>query len=117
MIALKVQDLDGPLLARAVALALGMKVENNFPHDWIVHTDADGVRSFGPCGWRPDIDWNIGGPLIEGNRIDVSHCHGPDGDWIAFHDAETEYGKTYLVAAMRVLVASHFGQTMPGEFQ
>ena len=121
----KTADLNGAALAQAVALALG----------WLVYPDGGGdgalmvcevpegdVYSFGEYGFRPDRDWETGGPIIERERITiVASEYGGQMEWSATVGPFTHYideslplgeatGPTPLVAAMRAYVASKLGQ-------
>lgn len=106
----KVSDLEGPLLARAVALALnGWRVYRDGPDpsgEWICQDGA--VHSFGRYGFRPDVRWEHGGPIIERERISIIE-RGSEwaGDAPGFH---VEIGPTPLIAAMRAYVVSKLGE-------
>jgi hypothetical protein len=72
--------------------------------------------------YSPSTDWSQGGPLVEREKITLepnpygleqwAACHGP-------HDKEPIWiwinGATPLIAAMRCLVASKFGEEVPDE--
>lgn len=78
-----------------------------------------------PQQYSPSMDWRIGGPLIERERIRLEFKDGPgvfegvivDGPrWLAAHPGNLwlcEIGPTPLVAAMRALVAA-WGRGMAG---
>ena len=80
----KVSELEGGLLAHAAALACGYRVEREDPtlEIWVVWFPADEkgtlgpASSFGPFGWRPDMKWVHGGPIIDREHIDIDHMGG-----------------------------------------
>jgi len=58
--------------------------------------------------FTPSTDWAQGGPIIEGEKIDVLYEH--DLRWVAVPQKGIEsYGPTPLIAAMRCYVASKLG--------
>lgn len=62
-------------------------------------------------GYRPSLSWAQGGPIIEREKIHVTHSHSR-GDWRAFianSECGDFYGPTPLIAAMRCYVASKLG--------
>lgn len=62
-------------------------------------------------GFMPSADWLIGGPLIEQRHITLNPVAADE--WQAQCGGRTSVGPTPLVAAMRALVASRFGDTVP----
>ncbi len=66
--------------------------------------------------------WEVGGPLIEKHHIETAPTYAEDGvqvtGWVAFmfnntgspHPVIYEQGPTPLIAAMRALVASVYGE-------
>lgn len=69
------------------------------------------------------LDWALGGPIIERERIELQ-CGDAIGDghtWFAHPAAivdpnqPSQVGPTPLIAAMRCYVASKFGETVPEE--
>ena len=109
-------ELTGALLAEWVARANGWKVELDGAHDsaqLICWTDEGIPRSFGECGYRPDLKWEFGGPIIERAQIELMPMYDV---WQAATvpgyrmDAPTPLG-----AAMRAYVSSKFGKTVPAE--
>lgn len=117
----KVSELEGGLLAHAAALACGYRVEREDPtlEIWVVWFPADErgtlgpVSSFGPFGWRPDMKWVHGGPIIDREHIDIDHMVGrvERFRWRALCGSQRAiaFGPTALIAAMRAFVASKFG--------
>ena len=111
---MKTSELEGSELDRAVAKAIGKEWRK--PNHGTCCTCQT-------CGWDHDDcqcgyheDWQQGGPLIEEYGISVN----PDaaGDWYkatmwdhtAIGEAMIgEEGAGYLIAAMRCLVASKYG--------
>lgn len=82
--------------------------------------------------FKPHEDWAQGGPLIESEKIDIQCANiakhlesqgkvfdGPDSNhdiWRAsIDDGHFQIGTLPLVAAMRALVMSVYGETVPGE--
>jgi hypothetical protein len=135
----RVADLEGANLALWVARAIGWRIEYEGAKP-ICYDDQGSVYSFGKCGFRPDLNWSQGGPIIERERINiVDHAEHqrpfsgardndrPDqfaafiGDPFQLHDLgsfsffDTQMGRTPLVAAMRAFVASKFGDEVPDE--
>jgi hypothetical protein len=83
--------------------------------DWLV-TKCEGNTN-GWCGmvvsrpmsyiFRPSTNWAQGGPIIERERISITH---QVGRWAAQTDDDLfAYGPTPLIAAMRCYVASKLG--------
>jgi hypothetical protein len=96
----KTSELQFPALDWAVAKCADLP----FP----VVYDEDGRR----VAVSPSTNWSQGGPIIEGERIDIHTC---GSEWRAVSEAtlQTEtprhYGPTPLFAAMRCYVASTLG--------
>lgn len=112
---MKVSELSSPELDYWVAKAEGFEcslvpADDNCPAYCEVK-DIDGWHE-----WSPSIDWSIGGPIIERERIDVSYdVLGSTYDgvsWVAEHPENTReyWGNTSLIATMRAYVASKFGE-------
>ncbi len=140
---MKVSELIGPKLAQWVALALGYVVvkDGDLPDaPLVVYTPDGDVHSFSDTvGWRPDIQWDRGGPIIDREGIDIwqdpNWNHGQVGTnrflaGIGVHaetfnysertegapviEADhTQSGETRLQAAMRCVVASEYGEEVP----
>lgn len=81
--------------------------------------------------WSPSTDWELGGPLLERERI--ATWRGPNG-WYAIHPKKRGFGypaddnyidvtdegcsfsdESLLIAAMRAYVESKFGPDVPDE--
>lgn len=100
----RVSELIGEPLDLAVAKAEDWKVGEAVA--WFVS-----VGDLPPPKTPPySTAWNVGGPIIERERIGITLPHDP-GDWLA-EDFEgfTQSGPTPLIAAMRAYVASKFGE-------
>lgn len=117
---MKTRELASEQLAEWVARANGWRVEpeelpdNPAPICWEPNGD---VHSFSEFGYRPDLNWAQGGPIIEREHIELlfdganwgvpTWLYGGDSmEWAA-------NGSTPLIAAMRAYVASRFGDTVP----
>lgn len=118
----KTSELTGALLAHAVALAAGYKVKRDCA-EWAVwlppEATPDGcpVHSFGAHGYRPDMRWEHGGPIIEREHLRVEWHSDGGGFWRSVRPAVvlgdwpiSRNGATALEAAMRAYVASKFGE-------
>lgn len=60
-----VSKLEGAALAEAVARALGWMVYRDGEHEgaeMVCQTEDGETRSFGEYGFRPDLEWEHGGP-------------------------------------------------------
>lgn len=99
---MKTSELTEAALDWAVAKALGAETEYNFETDkgWL--------------GPEYQSDWKWGGPIIERERFRLEPMY-QDSGWLAFSSDEFDpnkrvgFGPSPLVAAMRCLVASKFG--------
>lgn len=94
---MKVSDLSGPALDTWAAKALAK-----------------------PPGPPYSSDWEAGGPVIERELIHVAPMPAKDWVWCAVvvkgdSRGAWQEGRTPLVAAMRALVASRFGNQLPAE--
>lgn len=131
---IKTSDLSGTALDWAVAVSMGA---TDLRFDtvccwWFTLDGKDKVLSRGwsaAQNWAPSVDWALGGPIIEREKIDIRNTfrtggyrtaesvdavHAainlPNGATVFSPDkAVWEYGPTPLVAAMRCLVASKLG--------
>ena len=71
-----------------------------------------------PPGAAYSSSWEAGGPLIEKERIHVAPMPGKGWVWCAVVVSEStkgawQEGRTPLIAAMRALVASRYGNDLP----
>ena len=123
---MKTAELEGAELDYWTAKAEGLELPSI--HVLPVYNDEvcilGGIcKEGGPEVYRPSIDWSKGGPIIERERIEL--VNGDErGKWEATIGAETrhheEYGEcnsylflfgpTPLIAAMRALVSSKYGE-------
>lgn len=105
---MKTSELTGPALDWAVA-----KCEGYFDIDMaVVRNGTTVVHYFDK--WQPSTDWSLSGPIIEREKIELTHgsCGGK------FYWEATRYeppamcegrGPTPLIAAMRCFVSSKLG--------
>lgn len=110
-----VNELEGEALRLAVARAEGFRVDREDDEgSWCVWFPV-GHRQY-PCrsvtqhGWRPDVDWADGGPIIERERLELRADAG--GGWNCMGNGTYGDGPTPLIAAMRAFVTSKFGETI-----
>ncbi|AJG19050.1 phage protein NinX family protein [Cupriavidus basilensis] len=115
---MKVADLEGALLALWVAKAegieqpLGVKLYASGPCLY-KETPWGGGE---PFDFRPDSRWAHGGPIIDRENIGtMPFFEGGARYWMAAHASAHRgmKGNTPLIAAMRVYVASKFGEEIP----
>jgi hypothetical protein len=110
----KCSELSGWALCFAVALAEDLGEELRWDRsalgegDWCMWTD-----NFGH--YRPDRDWEIGGPLIDKYCAQLNSCAGNVG-WYAWTikrpcDGDQQYGDSALEAVCRSVVFERFGET------
>lgn len=124
MIEVKTADLEGVALDWAVAKAQDYKpclIEDDIgtPY-WAVMARGDFYLSNDGRSpvWSPSSDWNQGGPLIAAHGIgiqkDSDSCWVATDEWHVAFEAFTadQDGKTPLIAACRVIVASALGDTV-----
>jgi hypothetical protein len=115
MITHKVAELEGPLLDAAVALAEGIH-PYNFRNKWCLIVDENEDET---VVYEPSVDWELAGPIIERERIDLDQ----GSEWVTamihddlgddnFSEIAVGVGPTPLIAAMRAYVASKFGETV-----
>lgn len=105
-----IAELTGPALDWAVAKAVGQE---------IIIRPVFGLMTPETLGWRPSTDWSQGGPLIDKFNPIMMPMWATDTDTVigcmaAFEDVDEmgiphyrQRGSTYLVAAMRAIVAKH----------
>jgi hypothetical protein len=87
---------------------------------WLLRENGRPCFADGP--YEPSTKWKVGGPIIEHGRIAIELWEG-EGEraWAARPEYCDEYaidegriwGKTPLIAAMRVFVAATFGDETP----
>ncbi len=124
---MKTAELEGKILDYYVALAVG----HTWRCKWMLEKDGYNAWQSYENGWGNPTppyssDWAVGGPVIESAHIDVSLCwdYGfsnkpwyeamiSSHDWPDGKSQDQWDGPTMLVAAMRALVALHFGQDVP----
>lgn len=144
---MKTDELTGPPLALWVARSLGWKIEReddeNPESDLIGWGHAGGPHSFGPCGFRPDLNWKDGGPLLDRLMASGEWCIQPwddsfriapgctviisnytlGGEYYDAHDVPVKSGNkaprmdfitpTLLQAVCQATVASIYGPNVP----
>lgn len=111
-----VSTLTGPLLARAVAMALELEPIPGQPAGFYYwKTPGNDFDSSGM--FCPHEDWAHGGPFLEEHFIGFKPIS--DAEWLAeeYITGCTGRGPTPLIAAMRAIVAVVYGDTMPEGFQ
>ena len=87
---------------------------------WVVRAQVENVGWFADYLYNPSVNWLLGGPIIEREKIDSYY----NGEWNACLqdvDGTPDYwsGPTPLIAAMRCYVASKLGEEVevPEELQ
>lgn len=117
----RVADLEGAELADWVARALGYSRASSVPAD-VCGYWWDGESSGGVEDYKPHENWAQGGPLIDKYKISIVFEEYGDGRWEASNVIETGehtscenrmYGPTALIAAMRSMVHSVYGEKVP----
>lgn len=122
----KVSELVGALLDEAVARAMGYSRASEVP-EHLCGTWFAGEGDGGICDWSPSTTWTQGGPIIEGEKIELNVLNDGwcanlrgNGSWQECYYG-TDYGlvgngrprvNTPLIAAMRAYVASKVGETI-----
>ena len=115
---MKTSELTGALLDYWVAKAEGYEAEilKDDKGEFVVRTERfeNGGHSRGP--FFPSTNWLDGGPIIEREQIKIEHVGEYWDALIVAKTADVYYqaGPTPLVAAMRVYVASKFGDEVTG---
>lgn len=132
----KVAELEGLELDYWVARAIGYlhlgaigvnhRTTDGTPYCLFGYNDwwktPEGEYLCGPCYGAPDAystDWSQGGPLLERHHIWLSD--DDDGIWTASFPPHIDangkqrihFGPTPLIAAMRAIVASVYGEEVP----
>ena len=97
---MKTSELTGAALNWAVAKIIGLDIELMYG---VVHVDDEPFMA--------DIDWNVAGPIIERENIELGRTQT---EWRAqrYDFPCVAYGPTPLIAAMRCYVASNLGDTV-----
>lgn len=131
---MKVSELTGPALAEWVARAQGFPIERDSAGLVCTLPFAPWVASFGEHGYRPDLNWTHGGPLLD--KFQVCIGRGQSVEYPVHRDiddtpipgvrielkyatarvldTEAKYqGDTTLIAGMRAIVASVYGSEVP----
>lgn len=106
---MKVSELEGDSLDYWVARAIGY-----------IDRHAMAMQAEQPWSCEFSKSWNLGGPILERERINLEFI---SGEWCAYIDTSekmvrpdnTCYGPTTLIAAMRCFVSSKFGDEVPDE--
>lgn len=85
--------------------------------DWAVQAaqydyPLDEVWEYRNDAFKPSTNWAQGGPIIEYEKISVSHSI--EGDWMGYYTIDFDMrdvsrGPTPLIAALRCLVCSKLG--------
>lgn len=111
---IKVAELNGPMLDRAVAKALGITVYKTKRGEWMTLPYGEFNHRQGIPYWRPRIWWSQGGPIIEDEKIGLGYAQG---QWCAWMPGEEprHYDKYPLFAAMRCFVVSRLGNEVEVE--
>lgn len=120
-------ELTGADLARWVARSLkfSLRQTNGFGGKTIIVEQFPAVVGYIGGDYTPQFapheDWAQGGPLIEKHRIEIG-TPTETGTFAGVWTANTEWGwpdglrgQTPLIAAMRAIVASVYGDTVPDE--
>lgn len=119
----KVSELSGALLDAAVAMADGRPFRIEAFHVSSADCGVVFIRAEPVCvadngHFEPSLVWAIGGPIIERERIAVSHGSLMNPNFVEWHAVKqpvannvlTIRGPTCLVAAMRCYVISKLGE-------
>lgn len=99
---IKTGELTGAALDWAVAKIEGREFED--PGSFLEFYDEGGMRY--------SIEWAMGGPIIEREKISLTpfpNCWEAQGAGVHYRDDALQTGDTPLIAAMRCLVASKLG--------
>ena len=108
---MKTSELTGMALDWAVGKCLGW---TEFDEDLQAFTqhEIDGYGWLSLDYFHPSENWSIAGPIIEREAITVSEGSPVIGiEWMACDRSSShiQHGPSYLIAAMRCLVASKLG--------
>lgn len=117
---MKTSELTGADLALWVAKAKGWRIEHEDGGP-VCYGPSGYVGSFTEYGYRPDLKWEQGGPLIAQFNIELdrdkrkvwsAHIREWVGSWRYIAGAE---GDTPLEAVCRAVVEMAFGEDVPDE--
>ena len=117
---MKVAELQGAMLDYWVAKAEGVNAYIFAGKCFIKAPERDLVKHY-HGDYSPSSDWSQGGPLVMNERISVSAPGPMGGMWSAMIDTGSFGGSKFwcadepLIAAMRCLVASKYGEEVPDE--
>jgi hypothetical protein len=105
---IKVSELEGAALDRAVAKCLGHRVAEDYGVYIRIHPPVQEQSGY-TLVFCPSTDWSLGGPIIEREGISLYRS----GNWLAEYVITGAIvfaeGDTPLVAAMRCYVESKMG--------
>lgn len=132
---MKVDELEGAQLAAWVARAQGFTVLLDGAGLVVDLPFAPWVASFEEFGYRPDMNWSQGGPLLDKYEVIIGRAQSSDYEVVRDQldgsampgrrqdrkyaiarmiDTEAKYrGNTALIAGMRAIVASVYGSEVP----
>lgn len=106
---IKTAELEGDALDWVIAKIEGRIEDESDPTIPVAGREWDGEGLEWPVEYSPSTDWAQGGPILESENITVERWND-EHEWRAMQAGEsTQYGETYLVAAMRCFVASKLG--------
>jgi len=137
---MKVAELEGEALAEWVARAAGYPVQKDSGTLTVELPFNPWVASFGPHGFRPDLNWSQGGPLLD--RFEVCIGRGESSEYEVIREPfdgdsprpgrridrryaiarlfgreDKHQGDTALIAGCRAIVASVYGAEVPDQQQ
>lgn len=103
---IKISETTPPQLDWLVAKCEGVTVRWSAPHEQLLVVGKPYVP------FVAHRDWGLCGPILERERISVSHSI--EGDWMGYYTIDFDMqsvsrGPTPLIAAMRCYVASKLG--------
>lgn len=112
-------ELTGADLALWVARAIGYKAATILDDGIVAYVPKENGPIYEP--FAPHEDWAQGGPLIEQHGGSLFRCNEDAPFWVATCGDRTsdrgwpipQEGPTALIAAMRALVASVYGDSVP----
>ncbi|MNJ36957.1 hypothetical protein D3C77_317620 [compost metagenome] len=113
LIEVKTADMVGEPLNWSVAMAMGLNpsvVPAQYGVPARVFIQQEGMF---PVRYKPTVDWQVGGPLIEKHNISL-HCPQSVGDvwaaWITGGGSDiAQAGDSALLAACRTIIAAKIG--------